>query len=303
MSLQLINQYSIAGTSIAPSYNNQQDYLLRIAPLVHDAQNYIATTAKKIFAQHPITQNPITNVIKGYLDLYGVKQHLKTDQLFSADSAASYYFEVDNSATITFESGNTVLKTITFLQDKTGFTAFKGLLPETVGVTIRFSGLYPYNFRNVCLYGNTFVSDTAVPNYKKYNEYTMPDDFFELAGRGIPHTQGTNFTMSHTYRWRGRNVLLLDSSLVGEWLIDYYRYPAPITSSSLETSPLDNQPEAQLCIPYYVAAHLCYADDPNLYSTLMNEFELKISRMGESVQSEVTQIEDVYAGLSGSWCG
>lgn len=46
--LQLINRYSIAGTKIASSYDNQADYLLRISPLVNDAQVYIATTGKKI---------------------------------------------------------------------------------------------------------------------------------------------------------------------------------------------------------------------------------------------------------------
>ncbi len=49
--LQLINQYSIAGTEIASSYNNQQDYLNRIPFLVNDAQMYIATAGKRIPAQ------------------------------------------------------------------------------------------------------------------------------------------------------------------------------------------------------------------------------------------------------------
>lgn len=47
-SLKLLNGYSIAGTEIASSYNNQADYLVRIPGLVDDAQMYIATTAKKI---------------------------------------------------------------------------------------------------------------------------------------------------------------------------------------------------------------------------------------------------------------
>lgn len=47
-SLELINQYSIAGSEIEPSYNNQADYLHRIPKLVDDAQMYIATTAGKI---------------------------------------------------------------------------------------------------------------------------------------------------------------------------------------------------------------------------------------------------------------
>ena len=46
--LQLLNQYTVAGTPVASSYNNQQDYLNRIPALVNDAMMEIATTARKI---------------------------------------------------------------------------------------------------------------------------------------------------------------------------------------------------------------------------------------------------------------
>jgi len=46
--LQLLNQYSVAGSLVAESYNNQQDYILRIPSLVNDAVMEISTTARKI---------------------------------------------------------------------------------------------------------------------------------------------------------------------------------------------------------------------------------------------------------------
>lgn len=46
--LKLLNQYSVAGALVAPSYNNQQDYLNRVASLANDAVMEIATTARKI---------------------------------------------------------------------------------------------------------------------------------------------------------------------------------------------------------------------------------------------------------------
>ena len=46
--LKLINQYSIAGSPVLNSYNNQQDYINRIASLANDAITEIATTARKI---------------------------------------------------------------------------------------------------------------------------------------------------------------------------------------------------------------------------------------------------------------
>ena len=46
--LQLLNQYTVAGTHVAASYNNQQDYLNKIPGLVNDAMLEIATTMRKI---------------------------------------------------------------------------------------------------------------------------------------------------------------------------------------------------------------------------------------------------------------
>ena len=46
--LKLLNQYTRAGSPVAGSYNNQQDYLNRIPSLVNDAMMEIATTARKI---------------------------------------------------------------------------------------------------------------------------------------------------------------------------------------------------------------------------------------------------------------
>lgn len=48
--LKLLNQYSVAGALVAPAYNNQQDYLNRVANLANDAVMEIATTARKISA-------------------------------------------------------------------------------------------------------------------------------------------------------------------------------------------------------------------------------------------------------------
>ncbi len=48
--LELINQYSIAGSVTPESYNNQADYLARIPKLLNDAQMYAATTTGRIRA-------------------------------------------------------------------------------------------------------------------------------------------------------------------------------------------------------------------------------------------------------------
>lgn len=52
--LKLIHQYSMAGTEIPASYNNQADDLLRIPGLLDDGQMYIATNQGRIRATVPL---------------------------------------------------------------------------------------------------------------------------------------------------------------------------------------------------------------------------------------------------------
>lgn len=54
--LQLINQYSVAGQTVVPSYNNQADYIARIPILLDDAQVYVATTVRRIREVLPFEQ-------------------------------------------------------------------------------------------------------------------------------------------------------------------------------------------------------------------------------------------------------
>jgi len=56
--LKLLNQYSVAGALVAPAYNNQQDYLNRVASLANDAVMEIATTSRKISATLDLASLP-----------------------------------------------------------------------------------------------------------------------------------------------------------------------------------------------------------------------------------------------------
>lgn len=293
MTLQLINQYSIAGAMVPPSYNNQQDYLNRVNLLVNDAQTIIATTVKKLFAQFKITQNPIKNELGNTL-AYDVIQHLNYDIAYKADSAKAYYFEVDDVATIDVVVGGVVVETISNDVSGEGFKSFKGLITDIGEVQLVFKGDYSYNIRNVALYDVSFPSADKIPAFVPYREYKMPDDFFQLVGRGIPYINGDRVGHSKEYSWRGKDILLLDSNLKGEWTVDYYRYPTPIATDSAPTTELDNTIDAQLAIPYYVAAHLIMEDDSNRSYIFMNEWELKLSRLGDAPQTLVNRVEDVY---------
>lgn len=53
--LQLAFDYSLAGTAIPATYNNQADYIAMIPGLLNEAQTEIATSHKRIYAQKALS--------------------------------------------------------------------------------------------------------------------------------------------------------------------------------------------------------------------------------------------------------
>lgn len=62
--LKLLDQYSVAGQVVAPTYNNQEDYLNRIPSLANDAIMQIATTYRKIRAYMRLSDMPAEDLGK-----------------------------------------------------------------------------------------------------------------------------------------------------------------------------------------------------------------------------------------------
>ena len=189
--LQLINRYSVAGSEIAASYNNQADYIARIPALLNDAQIHVATNTGKI-------------------------------------------------------------RTL---------TALDSLERKTMGEWIL---------------------------------YQLPADCWQVCSGGLIRTDGPQLHRYSKYRLLGDNGLAVPKSLDGEMMLEYFRYPALLGGDPAEDAKLDNTVEAQMALPYYVAALLVLQDDAFAYSALMNEFESKLARMGERLQAQLTPIEDAY---------
>ena len=198
LSLNLIQQESIAGTEIPGTYNNQQDYLNKIPGLINAAQMDIATTTKPIPAE--VTLGELSR------------------------------------------------------EEKNG-------------------------------------------NYI----YTLPVDMWQRRGSGliIPmpylrHFQGLRFNRYNRMRMIGREKLILTELLPDDTILEYYRYPIRLSTKPADTDLLDNVPEAQECIPLYVAAHVVMYDDAFLYATLQNEYTAKKESLRELAHTEIDAVQDVY---------
>jgi hypothetical protein len=190
--LMLINQYTIAGNDIALSYNNQDDYVLKIPTLYNSVMQYLATTTRHIY------------------------EHLELDW----DAA----------------------------EQKNGFYIF-----------------------------------------------TMPEDFWQMVGRGIPIMEHGQMVMYHRYRWMGHNQLVIPARDKRPGMeVYYYRYPRRLADKPADDVRLDGEPDALEAAAYHVAAHLVMHDNAFAYSTLYNEFESRRQQMFERPQTEFDLVEDVY---------
>lgn len=198
--LQLINQYSVAGQTVEPGYNNQADYLRRIPNLLDDAQMHAATTVRRI---RKVT--PLTELLPGYM-----------------------------------------------------------------------------------------------PGWELYE---LPEDCWQMVSGGLIRFHGPKLQRYHRYRLIGAKQIAVPESLRGELEVEYFRYPRLLGPDPSEQAELDNAPEVQYALPYYAAAQLVLYDNAFAYSTLRNEFDTRLERLGELPQTEIVPTEDAYSAEEWRWDG
>lgn len=134
-------------------------------------------------------------------------------------------------------------------------------------------------------------------------KYTLPDDLWQRRGSGLlvpaPRRPGPYFHKGYTrvnfpLRMVGNEYLMLPQRLPDETVLEYFRYPKDLPDTPADDDLLDNVPEAQMAVPYYVAAYTVIYDDAFLYASLKNEYEAKKASMHDLVRTEVDPIMDVY---------
>ena len=139
----------------------------------------------------------------------------------------------------------------------------------------------------------------------EFDEYELPMNFCRPYGSSVPKLRGKELSVNK-YRWVAGRRLAISPEIEGQITVDYYRYPI-LFSVGFEASgdgkqwsyvdgdvECDAPLEAQYAIPYYVAAHIIQQDYLSESYILMNEFELKMSRISVVPVLEVAPCEDVY---------
>jgi len=243
----------------------------------------------KYFDEFIVTNKPVDNLLESQ---FGIEEHTGTDQYYPNESGVAggkaYYFEVDDTATITVEelqSGTwTTIETVS--STVTEMTAYSGrltLVAPTNMVRLKFAGTTYYNHKNRALFEYSYSSDAKVPTYKPFFQVDTPSDL-QTIDQIVTETVSSDYQYTPNYRWERNKYLYLPYEFEGTLRIVYNPVPATLTAT---TDALVVDDITASAISYYVAARL----SPFENKELVNYFEQKFDQLKDEIQRDFKEPE------------
>ena len=265
LALQKIDP-SVANLTVS---RNTKDYLNSIMGVANRGLTDLATAGKFLVKSYAIIHPQIKNILPSPLYLMNMYQRVEDASYEGVGKA--YYFEVEGTATIELYVDDTLQETIENTV-KGAFTAHKGFFinPDNKTTKILFTGLYPYQYRNVAMYDVTFETVADIWEYvseKRYDLRTLTTDFYKLLSTDIVKQSGfnnTRYQKTQDYYWEGDSVLVLNGLEQADWKVHYYAYPSQITSETTDDTVLPLDPEVANLLPIYIASQLLEEEDSEL---------------------------------------
>ena len=127
--------------------------------------------------------------------------------------------------------------------------------------------------------------------------FALPEDCWQVCSGGV-FRLGADGSVERTngFRLLGEDRLAVAGAADGAWMLEYFRYPVLLREQPEEGDHIDCPPECLGSAAYYAASQLAAGDDADLQAALYNEFENRLSRLGELPSASREEIENVYAG-------
>jgi hypothetical protein len=303
LSMDLIEERLDAGTISA---SDTISYKVRTPGLLTMLQAELIKQGD-LFSTHEISNYPVSNLL-GYISNFEVEPYEGTELTYVAnESAKSYYFEVDNDATVYVEdytgSWNT-LETITATPTESGFTAYSGVVTPTTGATksrLRFGGSYYYRALNRALFAPSFASASDVPVYRPWIPVTLPSDF-KSVNEIIEEYPQRQYAQSANYKWEGRNKLYINYYFMGRIRVIYRPVPGVIAMPSpigndIATEMQIDDVTARTVVPYGLAAHLLLQENPAVAAYFNGRYEELKLLSSKQPPSASEMISNNYGGF------
>ena len=147
---------------------------------------------------------------------------------------------------------------------------------------------------STALFAYPFATDDDVPDYTRYVEYDMPDDFMSF-DTVILRSDPAIYEIYKGMKWENNKKVILEYFKPGSFDIHYYRYPAEVLPTALDTVELDIEDKGLDLLALDIAIRATAADNPSLSSWLRSLFIEKAQNViGEDVAQEA-RIETVYS--------
>jgi hypothetical protein len=297
------------GNSVIDDADNF-DYVLSIPPLIDAAQKEMAVTYQvaEIHREYKIVNKKVDTLTDTEFLL---KQHLDEDITVEAEGGLSYYFEVSKIATVYIEEETSpdTWSTLTTINhsatDGSGFTAYKADVTSAKAdadnsIRIRFSGSYPYEFRNAAIYGYSFPTDDDVPIFSRFISHDLPSTLYKFHHVKRQHDR-KELALTYDYKLDYTSTtkkVLLDRDLSGEYIIKYSKYPDDITYSesdpeASDTETIELPTEAIIPLVYRVCQKLLEEEDDRLslkFRDLFNESSQNIEIPNGIGRERITDI-------------
>lgn len=124
--------------------------------------------------------------------------------------------------------------------------------------------------------------------------FALPEDRMEIKPGGLFVMRDHHVDYVTEYICQGEDYILVPDWVKGDIYLEYYRQPKLLPMEPEDDAPLDNTLNAQMCLPYYVAAHLVLQDDAYIFSVLNNEWLQKVSMLEEPIHAHQGHVADVY---------
>lgn len=294
----LINTYSERGEIFDNNATNVKDFYLKMNGYIDMAQKSISEIKyvkknKKI--THIVPFNPTS-------EQFEILTHYSEDIIICASEAHAYSFCVDGDAEVFIEGVKEdgsidILSSIFPYSDDGGFKRFKDLIyiPEDEqykSIQLRFSGDYYYNIKNTALFNAKYSTYDKIPDFARYIEYIMPDDFYKIISIKIRDDNGLELLKD--FYWKNPNILAVSVYEKGEIIVEYAIKPKTIDADTAEDYELEIGETAQVALAYYVAALLVQKEDYNLYTILMQNYTERMVNISNSIGLSGSRIKKVY---------
>jgi len=124
-----------------------------------------------------------------------------------------------------------------------------------------------------------------------YNPYDISDyEFKELKYILFNNVKFLDYILTN-------DTLFLPKNYSGQFTIFYIKYPTEVTSTTVNTTPLEIDVDVQPLVPYYVGAYLALPDNKKVSAVLLQMYQSKLSMIRQIKDKTFTTITDLTGWL------